>query len=126
MSFSLKKISLAFLFFETHLLFCTCAHVLEPSSWKINPMEVTVKRSCDGKIGRECLWEDQEMEMDSEINRRILAVQKKYISYEALKRDEVPCFKPGASYYNCHAPVPAHPYVRGCTIITGCERDTHY
>lgn len=126
MSLSLKKISLAFLlFFETHLLFCAYAHVLQPS-WKTNPMEMTVKRACEGKMGRDCLWEDQEMEMDSEINRRILAAQKKYISYEALKRDEVPCSKPGASYYNCHAPVSAHPYVRGCTVITGCARDIHY
>nr|AFK34833.1 unknown [Lotus japonicus] len=60
--------------------------------------------------------------MDSETNRRILAMQqKKYISYETLKRDMVPCDRAGASYYNCHAR-PANHYNRSCEVITACAR----
>ncbi|EXB73681.1 hypothetical protein L484_026842 [Morus notabilis] len=76
------------------------------------------KRVCSSsKIG-DCLTE-MEM-MDSEISRRLLAMQKKYISYETLKRDMVPCGRPGAPYYNCHVG-PANPYSRGCEVITGCR-----
>nr|AFB73770.1 rapid alkalinization factor [Chimonanthus praecox] len=127
MVFTSKKNPLALLLFVTHLLLCTSTQVLEPySSWTRNEVEVRVKRDCAGNLRGGCLWEE-EMEMDSEISRRILAAQKKYISYEALKRDEVPCSKPGASYYNCQAPPKTNnPYSRGCTVITGCARDTHY
>lgn len=62
-----------------------------------------------------------DLEMDSETNRRILAVQKKFISYETLKRDMVPCGTPGASYYNCNSRQ-ANPYNRGCEVITMCAR----
>ncbi|CAL0320419.1 unnamed protein product [Lupinus luteus] len=83
---------------------------------------VMTKRVCTKSIG-ECLRlteADMDM-MDSESNRRMLAMQKKYISYETLKRDMVPCDRAGASYYNCHAK-PANPYNRGCEVITGCAR----
>ncbi|KAJ0971883.1 hypothetical protein J5N97_019842 [Dioscorea zingiberensis] len=81
------------------------------------------------------LWENEEgfdmememeMQMDSEINRRILwATQKKYISYEALKNDVVPCSRPGAPYYNCRGVSRANPYTRGCGVITRCARDAN-
>lgn len=77
-------------------------------------------RVCGGKIG-EC--EEQEGEMDSESNRRVLMMQKKYISYETLRRDLVPCGTPGASYYNCKNSGQAGPYNRGCEVITRCARD---
>lgn len=48
---------------------------------------------------------------------------KRYISYETLKRDLVPCGTPGASYYNCKGKGVANPYNRGCEIITRCSRD---
>ncbi|KAL3619975.1 hypothetical protein CASFOL_034887 [Castilleja foliolosa] len=60
--------------------------------------------------------------MDSESNRRILYMQKRYISYDTLRRDMVPCDKPGASYYNCKSPGVADSYTRGCDIITRCAR----
>ncbi|KAI5604386.1 hypothetical protein BDE02_01G285300 [Populus trichocarpa] len=69
------------------------------------------------KIG-ECF---EESEMESEISRRVLLMHKKYISYETLRRDLVPCDKPGASYYDCNARQ-AHPYNRGCEVITRCAR----
>nr|DAD24142.1 TPA_asm: hypothetical protein HUJ06_025605 [Nelumbo nucifera] len=47
----------------------------------------------------------------------------KYISYESLKQDIVPCSRPGSSYYNCPPMGRANPYNRGCEVITGCARD---
>ncbi|WCJ33143.1 ralf-like 24 [Euphorbia peplus] len=73
---------------------------------------------CSKKIG-DSIEEEGEM-MESEISRRVLVMQKKYISYETLKRDMVPCEKPGASYYECHARE-AHSYSRGCEVITRCR-----
>ncbi|KAK6266081.1 hypothetical protein QUC31_016918 [Theobroma cacao] len=59
--------------------------------------------------------------MESESNRRVLVMQRRYISYETLRRDMVPCAKPGASYYDCNAGQ-ANPYNRGCEVITRCAR----
>ncbi|XP_074560039.1 protein RALF-like 24 [Curcuma longa] len=77
--------------------------------------------------GGGCLVEhDLELEMSSEESRRLLwaVTEKKYISYEALKGDVVPCSKPGVPYYNCHVFPRASPYTRGCQIISGCRGDS--
>ncbi|CAK7350572.1 unnamed protein product [Dovyalis caffra] len=66
-----------------------------------------------------------EMMMDSEINHRLLAQQKRYISYGALKANSVPCNRRGSSYYNCNKRQKANPYKRGCTTATKCYRYTH-
>jgi len=50
--------------------------------------------------------------------------QKRYIGYETLRRDMVPCQKPGASYYDCRSGQ-ANSYSRGCDTITRCARDTN-
>lgn len=68
------------------------------------------------------IGEDEEL-MPSEISRRVLMTQKRYIGYETLKRDMVPCQKPGASYYDCRSGQ-ANSYSRGCDTITRCARDT--
>lgn len=44
-----------------------------------------------------------------------------YISYGALRRDNVPCSVRGASYYNCRPGAQANPYTRGCSAITRCR-----
>ncbi|XVE51356.1 hypothetical protein DITRI_Ditri02bG0033800 [Diplodiscus trichospermus] len=62
--------------------------------------------------------------MDSEANRRQLANKKKYISYEALKANSIPCNRRGNSYYNCQIRRKANPYTRGCSVITHCYRFT--
>ncbi|KAK6239351.1 hypothetical protein QUC31_004820 [Theobroma cacao] len=67
----------------------------------------------------ECITND-EFDMDSEINRRILATTQ-YISYGALQRNTVPCSLRGASYYNCQPGAQANPYSRGCSAITRCR-----
>lgn len=81
----------------------------------------TGQGGCRGSIG-ECMdaTGEGEFEMDSEINRRILATTK-YISYGALQRDTVPCSIKGASYYNCRVGAQANPYSRGCSAITRCR-----
>ncbi|KAH7517089.1 rapid alkalinization factor [Ziziphus jujuba] len=73
---------------------------------------------CQGSIA-ECMTEN-ELDMDSESNRRILATSK-YISYGALQRNTVPCSRKGASYYNCKPGAEANPYSRGCSAITRCR-----
>ncbi|XP_050238633.1 protein RALF-like 33 [Mercurialis annua] len=73
---------------------------------------------CQGSLA-ECMSGD-EFEMDSEINRRILATTQ-YISYGALQRNTIPCSQRGASYYNCQPGAEANPYNRGCSAITRCR-----
>ncbi|ESQ56296.1 hypothetical protein EUTSA_v10026600mg [Eutrema salsugineum] len=68
------------------------------------------------------IGEDEEL-MPSEISRRVLMARKRYIGYETLRRDMVPCQKPGASYYDCRSGQ-ANSYNRGCDTITRCARDT--
>ncbi|KAJ9690483.1 hypothetical protein PVL29_012902 [Vitis rotundifolia] len=79
---------------------------------------------CDGAVG-DCIDEDDEMMMDSETNRRSLAQGRRYISYGALKRNQVPCNRRGRSYYNCRRGGRANPYRRGCSVITKCHRFTN-
>jgi len=53
-----------------------------------------------------------------------LGGRKRYISYDALKADNIPCKRSGDSYYGCGAPGKANPYNRGCSKITNCARIT--
>ncbi|KAL7220687.1 hypothetical protein ACSBR2_013550 [Camellia fascicularis] len=76
---------------------------------------------CGGSIAECMMMGGEEFEMDSEINRRILATTR-YISYGALRRNTVPCSRRGASYYNCRPGAQANPYSRGCSRITRCRR----
>ncbi|CAO2174996.1 unnamed protein product [Urochloa humidicola] len=61
--------------------------------------------------------------------RRTLAQRQprnRYISYAALRADQVPCNQRGRSYYsNCGAQKAANPYRRGCSVITRCARNTN-
>ncbi|KAL3843941.1 hypothetical protein ACJIZ3_001344 [Penstemon smallii] len=78
------------------------------------------RTGCRGTVA-ECLNNaDEEFELDSESNRRILATRR-YISYGALQRNSVPCSRRGASYYNCRPGAHANPYTRGCSAITRCR-----
>ncbi|XP_012448497.1 protein RALF-like 4 [Gossypium raimondii] len=65
------------------------------------------------------------MMMDSETNRWLRnGTKRRYISYEALKRNNVPCHQQGRSYYECSTGKPVNPYTRGCTYATRCRRYT--
>ncbi|KAJ6751358.1 hypothetical protein OIU85_001850 [Salix viminalis] len=105
---------LSLLFLLTLLATCNADSVSGLESLKTREIDAVVSRGgCSEKIG-ECF---EEPEMESEISRRVLLMQNKYISYGTLRRDLVPCDKPGASYYDCNARQ-AHRYSRGCEVIT--------
>lgn len=116
--FFLFSIIFPFFFLQTH--FPLCQSILDLRSLKGNEIDLIPKGFCNQKI-EECF---DDAKMESEISRRVLMMQKKYISYETLKRDMVPCSRPGVSYYECH-PGPANSYDRGCEVITRCARDVH-
>ncbi|XP_074301439.1 protein RALF-like 24 [Silene latifolia] len=76
--------------------------------------------NCDEKVKNSSTME----EIDGNNNgiiRRILSAERKFVSYETLKRDVVPCSTAGSSYYRCGA-APANHYSRGCSVITQCAR----
>ncbi|XP_058759482.1 protein RALF-like 24 [Vicia villosa] len=110
-------LSLTLLLFHTHLQICTS--LLSTTLLKHTETDAVITKRVSTKSIGDCLTETELM--DSETNRRVLAMQKKYISYDTLKRDKVPCERAGASYYNCH-PRQANPYSRGCEVITACAR----
>ncbi|KAJ7979174.1 Rapid alkalinization factor [Quillaja saponaria] len=114
----MSSLYLTLLFLLTCFSSCNGVSVLDLNLLKKSEIDALGRRVCSKKIG-ECMTE---LEMDSETNRRVLTMQKKYISYHTLRRDMVPCDRPGASYYNCHAGQ-ANPYSRGCDIITRCARN---
>lgn len=112
MSRSLALVYLSVLFLQTHLSIAVEATVSSVTK------EVDAMLDRNGVIGEE----GEEM-MPSEISRRVMMMRKQYISYGTLKRDMVPCQKPGASYYACRSGQ-ANSYSRGCNVITRCARDT--
>ncbi|XP_042487281.1 protein RALF-like 33 [Macadamia integrifolia] len=109
---------------KTHNLTVAAIFLQGSNSFRNTELNVMPRRVCSGTIV-ECLSAtemEMEMGMDSESNRRVLAMQKRYISYETLKKDMIPCARPGASYYDCNALRQANPYSRGCEVITRCAR----
>ncbi|KAF6166840.1 hypothetical protein GIB67_026619 [Kingdonia uniflora] len=64
--------------------------------------------------------------IDGGIIRRGLARRngRRYISYGALKKNQVPCNRRGSSYYGCGRASKVNPYRRGCSKITHCYRNT--
>ncbi|TVU17049.1 hypothetical protein EJB05_33060, partial [Eragrostis curvula] len=83
---------------------------------------------CDGTLGECAVGVDEEEEVGGDLRRALAARQptNRYISYAALKADQVPCNQRGKSYYtNCASQKPANPYRRGCSAITRCQRNTN-
>ncbi|KAL2923267.1 Protein RALF-like 24 [Bienertia sinuspersici] len=118
----LSLVSLLLLILQTHLKTTNGYPDLSLNSSKSGEIDEVVEGDCDGKRGN-CskISMAEELDVDSEINRRILSMQRKYISYETLRRDVVPCSTPGSSYYSCGA-TPANRYRRGCSVIAKCAR----
>lgn len=111
-----------------HIITVSNPSVAAATSTGVNWLPTTASTGCRGSI-TECLAEggdldidDMELSMDSETNRRILATARRYISYGALSKNNVPCSRRGASYYNCRSGGQANPYSRGCSTITRCRR----
>lgn len=116
---SSSSMLLAFSLFIAALMISSRAAVVE-ASFEQSLRWAPTRHHCQGSIA-ECMGAgDDEYEMDSEINRRILATTQ-YISYGALQRNTVPCSLRGASYYNCQPGAQANPYNRGCSTITRCR-----
>ncbi|KAG2306793.1 hypothetical protein Bca4012_084241 [Brassica carinata] len=112
MSRSLALVYLSILFLQTHL------------SISVDVPVPSVNGETDAMLDRNgVVGEEGEEMMPSEISRRLMMMRKQYISYATLRRDMVPCQKPGASYYACRQGQ-ANSYSRGCNIITRCARDT--
>lgn len=83
-----------------------------------------------GYAGVELEVDEDEEESESGggmIERRSLYWRRHYfISYGALSANRIPCPpRSGRSYYtpHCHSATgPAHPYTRGCSVITRCRQ----
>ncbi|KAG0535973.1 hypothetical protein BDA96_03G024000 [Sorghum bicolor] len=98
-------------------------------------MDLTVGRSskCSGPMSQCDVDEAEELGLSGggfpagDTIRRTLAARQptnRYISYAALRADQVPCNKRGRSYYsNCASQQAANPYRRGCSAITRCARN---
>ncbi|XP_010527456.1 PREDICTED: protein RALF-like 24 [Tarenaya hassleriana] len=114
---SVALFCLAILFLHTHFFDSVAVAVSRANNGEIDAM-----LSGSGGVGESSMEEEEEM-MPSEISRRVMMMQRRYISYETLRRDMVPCQKPGASYYDCRSGQ-ANSYSKGCEIITRCARDT--
>ncbi|XP_022927736.1 rapid alkalinization factor 23-like [Cucurbita moschata] len=50
--------------------------------------------------------------------------RKRFLSYYALSKNNIPCGRRGTSYYDCKKRRRINPYRRGCAAITGCARFT--
>jgi hypothetical protein len=84
--------------------------------------------TCDRALGQCSAGGD---EVVAAVARRGMAARQprnRYISYAAMRADQVPCSQRGRSYYsNCGASSqqPAgNPYRRGCSAITRCARNS--
>ncbi|KAM3329145.1 hypothetical protein ACQJBY_026303 [Aegilops geniculata] len=100
------------------------------SAGEQDSMLLTRTATCDGAVGECGVDEDEEMGKGAygtgEALRRSLARKPtaRYISYAALRADQVPCNKRDKSYYtNCGSMQQANPYTRGCSAITRCARN---
>ncbi|KAE9591727.1 putative rapid ALkalinization Factor [Lupinus albus] len=49
----------------------------------------------------------------------------RYIGYNSLTANKVPCGQRGRSYYNCQQRGRANPYRRACTAVTHCARNVN-
>ncbi|XP_004485791.1 protein RALF-like 19 [Cicer arietinum] len=101
------------------ILALTLALAIVTEASKIHDFSPLVTNDENGLIE-----DDNEFLMSSEASHRILAGRGRYISYGALRANQVPCGKRGRSYYNCQKRGKANPYRRGCSVITHCARDT--
>ncbi|KAK1390101.1 Rapid ALkalinization Factor [Heracleum sosnowskyi] len=104
------------------LLAMTMAIIVESSHSPFDVQLGLIGRNGDGGLlVGDMIDPNEEMMMESESARRNL-VGKRYISYDALRKNSVPCSRRGQSYYNCQQSGRANPYRRGCTVATRCAR----
>ncbi|XP_066368473.1 protein RALF-like 19 [Miscanthus floridulus] len=113
------------------LLYCAASAGAGPTTTDLGAVRAV---PCDGTLGQCAVASDEEQEVGGggagdALLRRALAARKptnRYISYAALRADQVPCNQRGRSYYsNCASQQAANPYRRGCSAITRCARNTN-
>ncbi|XP_057531244.1 protein RALF-like 19 [Amaranthus tricolor] len=108
------------------LIIVTESMSFDKSTWGMSRLSVDgdgnlpIMRTCNGRRG-DCIGDEEEE--DNEITDRRQLARRRYISYDALKKNNVPCNRRGHSYYNCNSNARANPYNRGCTYITHCARN---
>ncbi|KAH9617345.1 hypothetical protein KSS87_007744 [Heliosperma pusillum] len=101
--------------------------IIDDATWGMTRLssgdgDLSTMGKCNGRVG-DCIGDEEDL-LDSETGRRQLAGRRRrFISNEALRRDSIPCNRPGQSYYYCRGNIRANPYKRGCTYITHCQRD---
>jgi len=108
---------------QTHLKISNGFADLGLKTQKSGEIDAIAGRICQGKFGNcpTSMSEFEEVDSEAPKRRSVLAGERRYISYETLRRDLVPCSTPGSSYYHCGA-APANHYTRGCSRITQCAR----
>ncbi|KAK9664532.1 hypothetical protein RND81_14G049100 [Saponaria officinalis] len=112
-----QSLILLLLILQTHLNFSNGLSNLITNSHN----NTNFDPNCDEKAKTCSTIEEIEGNNTKIIIRRILIGEKRYISYETLKRDVVPCSTAGSSYYSCGVS-PHNHYSRGCSVITQCAR----
>ncbi|VVA99947.1 unnamed protein product [Arabis nemorensis] len=84
------------------------------------PVLVRAKKvECDSGICIDGGEEEMRTMTGFELSRRILKAAR-YISYSALKKNNIPCKRRGRSYYAYGPGKKANPYKQGCSVITQC------
>ncbi|PUZ63574.1 hypothetical protein GQ55_3G078900 [Panicum hallii var. hallii] len=116
------------------VLCCAASSAAAQASMTADLGAMRASPSCDRALGQCAVGSDEEDEY-AELGggeaslRRAMAQRQptnRYISYAALRADQVPCNQRGRSYYsNCASQQPANPYRRGCSAITRCARNTN-
>ncbi|PAN16752.1 hypothetical protein PAHAL_3G083400 [Panicum hallii] len=116
------------------VLCCAASSAAAQASMTADLGAMQASPSCDRALGQCAVGSDEEDEY-AELGggeaslRRAMAQRQptnRYISYAALRADQVPCNQRGRSYYsNCASQQPANPYRRGCSAITRCARNTN-
>ena len=89
----------------------TTKPILLPRAWVAVPLLMLLLVQ-HGRGGHCVDMEATELEMDSEAHRRLLweaTTGRRYISYDALRGDVVPCSRTGVPYYNCRNSTTASP-----------------
>lgn len=120
-----SKAWLAFLLLALAMVAETYATIDEFASTTIEEFDSIISNG-----DADLIVDDNEFLMSSESTPRSLMHghpgkgRARYISYAALRSNQIPCGRRGRSYYNCNERGRANPYSRGCIAITHCARDT--
>ncbi|GMP32290.1 hypothetical protein CsSME_00006115 [Camellia sinensis var. sinensis] len=119
MATSSKLLTLCFIttliFFSSYGVVASVDHEHQLAvGWGVLP---TTSSGYRGTIA-ECLADDAEFGLNSEVSRRILA-STRYISYSALQRHTVPCSRRGTSSYHCRSGAQGCQRCCGCSIAMG-------